>query len=397
MHTSKQARLLLASVCLLACRLASAQPPALAPALLPAGFLHTRGSQIVGPNGVPVRITSVGVAGLDIIGGRLELVGPFQGIAGHVAAMKAAGFNCARVDWIDRTLDDPAAMAQLDEFVAACGKTGLKVIFNNHNNEATSANWSNAAQQSNGLWFDTGPGTDGTDAGGDKGTISASRFKQDWVTFARHWAKNRTVIGFDLRNEPCAHTSTPAVWGGGGPTDIRAMYQEVGNAVLAVNPDALIICESVINYKINAYEGDLSVVRTLPVVLRDPFKLVYSVHEYPKEIGGYSGAESGPDYVARMNKTWGWLVTENVAPVWIGEMGSSMAVAPSKAWGETLLSYMNGQASGGPAFTGKQQPIGGDWWIWGNLSDQVPNGCLAKDGRLRPEQAPFIARMLPRR
>ena len=397
MQINKQLCSLAAALCLLAsCRLGAA-PPVLAPALLPAGFLHVRGSQIVGPDGVPVRIASVGTPGLNVVGGRLELVGPFHGIAGHVAAMKAAGFNCARVQWIDKTLDDTAGMAQLDEFVAACGKLGLKVIFDNHNNEATPANWSNAAQQSNGLWFDTGPGTDGTDGGGDKGTVSAARFKQDWVTFAHHWAKNRTVIGFDLRNEPCAHTATPALWGGGGPTDIRAMYQEVGNAVLAVNPDALIICESVINYKINAYEGDLSVVRTLPIVLRDPSKLVYSVHEYPKEIGGYPGAESGPDYVARMNKTWGWLVTENVAPVWIGEMGSSMAAAPSKAWGETLLSYMNGEAHGGPTFTGRQQPISGDWWVWGNLSDQVPNGCVADNGRLRPEQAPFIARMLPRR
>ena len=167
------------------------------------------------------------------------------------------------------------------------------------------------------------------------------------------------------------------------------MYQDVGNQVLAVDPGALIICESVINYRINAYEGDLSVVRSFPVVLRDPTKLVYSVHEYPKEIGGYSGAEFGPEYVARMNKTWGWLVSENVAPVWIGEMGSSMLVAPSKAWGETLLSYMNGEAPNGPKFTGNEQGISGDWWVWGNLSDQVPDGCLAKDGSLRPEQAPL--------
>jgi len=128
------------------CLMAACGPAAAAPAhsgavLLPAGFPHTRGSQIVGPDGVPVRIMSVGVAGLDIVSGRLELVGPFQGIAGHVAAMKAAGFSCARVDWMDKTLDDPAALAQLD------------------NNEATAKNWSNAAQQSNGLWFDTGLGT----------------------------------------------------------------------------------------------------------------------------------------------------------------------------------------------------------------------------------------------
>ena len=380
------------TLCLLALgRLASA-----APALLPAGFLSVRGSQIVSSRGVPVRITSVGVAGLDVIGGRLELVGPFKGIEGHVAAMKARGFNCLRVDWIDKTLDDPGAMAQLDQLVAACGKVGLKVIFNNHNNEATSAHWNNAAQQSNGLWFDTGPGTDGTDGAGDKGTVSSEQFTQDWVTFARHWAGNPTVIGFDIRNEPVAHTSTPALWGGGGPTDIHAMYERVGNAVLAVNPDALIICESVINYWKDAYEGDLSIVRTLPVVLHDPSKLVYSVHEYPKEIGGYPGPEFGPGYVDRMNKTWGWLVKENVAPVWIGEMGSSMLLPGSKAWAATLLGYMNGLAPGGPTFQGDQQGISGDWWIWGDLHDQVPDGCLAADGNLRPEQAVVIAQMRPR-
>jgi len=402
MWINKWARSLTGALCLLAlCCHAAAQNQTQSqgkpPALLPAGFLSVRGSQIVGPNGRPVRLASVGVAGLDIVGGRIELVGPFPGIEGHVAAMKARGFNCARVDWMDKTLDDPVAMAQLDQFVAACGKVGLKVIFNNHNNEATSANWSNAAQQSNGLWFDTGPGTDGTDGAGTKGTVSAAKFLQDWVTFARHWAGNPTVIGFDIRNEPCAHSSTPALWGGGGPTDIHAMYESVGNAILAVNPDALIICESVINYKIDAYEGDLSVVRSLPVKLRKPSKLVYSVHEYPKEIGGYSGPESGPGYIARMNKTWGWLVTENVAPVWIGEMGSSMTAEGSKAWGRTLLAYMNGQAPGGPVFKGSQQGISGDWWIWGNLTGQVPNGCLAADGGLRPEQAPFIAQMQPRR
>ena len=75
------------------------------------------------------------------------------------------------------------------------------------------------------------------------------------MTFAGHWAGNSTVIGFDLRNEPCAHTRTPALWGGQGPTDIHAMYEAVGNAILEVNPDALIICESIINYKLDAYEG----------------------------------------------------------------------------------------------------------------------------------------------
>jgi hypothetical protein len=175
------------------------------------------------------------------------------------------------------------------------------------------------------------------------------------------------------------------------------MYESVGNAILAVNPNALVICEAVINYQTGAYEGDLSAARRLPVRLSKPNKLVYSVHEYPKEIGGYPGPESGPGYVERMNRTWGWLVRENDAPVWIGEMGASMSSASSREWGRTLLDTMNGEAPGGPTFRPGQQPIGGDWWAWGDLKGQNPDGCVGGDGKMRPEQAPFIARMLFRR
>jgi aryl-phospho-beta-D-glucosidase BglC (GH1 family) len=362
-----------------------------APALLPSGFLSVKGAQMVSPDGDPVRIASVGVTGMNVVGGRLQLVGPFKGIEGHVTAMKSMGFNCVRVDWINKTLDDSGAMQQLDDFVAACKSAGMKVIFDNHNNEATPADWENAAQQKNGLWFDTGPGTDGT---GNRGTISAAKFQEDWVAFAKHWAGDSTVIGFDIRNEPCAHTSTPAVWGGGGPRDIHAMYEAVGNAILTVNPSALIICEAIINYKTGAYEGDLSCVRLFPVRLINRAKLVYSVHEYPKEIGEYPGPESGPGYIERMNKMWGWLVAENIAPVWIGEMGSSMTSAASREWCTTLLGYMNGTKPGGPVFTGTQQCVSGDWWAWGCLTGQNPNGCVGKDGKVRPEQAPFIDQML---
>ncbi|MGO8700033.1 MAG: glycoside hydrolase family 5 protein [Limisphaerales bacterium] len=364
-----------------------------APSLLPAGFLSVRGSQFVGPNGGPVRIASVGMSGLNIVGGRLNLERRFHGYEENAAVMKDMGFNCARVDWIDKTLEDDAAMSELDRFVAACAKTGLKVIFDNHNNEATRSNWDNAAQQKNGLWFDTGPGTDGTDGTSRKGTISAARFQDDWVKFARHWAGNPAVIGFDLRNEPCAHTSTPALWGGGGPTDIRAMCERVGNAILAVNPDALIICEAVIDYRHGAYEGDLSVARDLPVKLSNPAKLVYSVHEYPKEIGDYRGPEEGPGYIARMNKMWGWLIGENIAPVWIGEMGASMSSEASRKWGATLLAYMNGNAPGGLTLPADAPGVSGDWWEWGCATGQNPDGCVREDGKMRPEQQVFIEQM----
>src|SRR5579859_6773732 len=95
-----------------------------------------------------------------------------------------------------------------------------------------------------------------------------------------------------------------------------------------------------------------------------------------------------------MNATWGWLIKENAAPVWIGEMGASMKSAATRGWGTTLLDYMNGKAPGGPVFAGIQQGVSGDWWAWGCLEGQNPNGCVGKNGKVRPEQAPFIEQML---
>ena len=79
-------------------------------------------------------------------------------------------------------------------------------------------------------------------------------------------------------------------------------------------------------------------------------------------------------------------------------MGSSMTSEGSKAWGAdpAVLHERQGPRRARRS-TGGQQPVSGDWWVWGNLPGQNPDGCLADDGRLRPEQAPFIAQMLPRR
>ena len=321
-------------------------------ALLPSGYLSTRGSQIVGRSGAPVRIACVGGFGTVIVGGRLEYGGPYKGLDANLAAVRALGFNCIRADFNDKSLDDPVLMAQFDQLVAACGKYGLKIIFDHHNNEATAADWGNAAQQTNGLWFDVGAGTGGTDGAGDKGTVNSERFLQDWVRMAKHWAGNSTVIGFDLDNEPHLNyggAPNGENWGGRGEGDIWAMFTNVGNAVQAVDPGALIICEGPMDVTDKSskiwWMMDLAHVATRPVVLKVPGKVVYSVHEYPNLPN-----DSGPAYVARLNEDWGYLVRQNAAPVWIGEMGDSMdvadggkvSIAEQKAWGETLLDYMNG-------------------------------------------------------
>ncbi len=51
--------------------------------------------------------------------------------------------------------------------------------------------------------------------------------------------------------------------------------------------------------------------------------MVYSVHEYPGEISGQK-VSSGSGLINRMSEMWGWIYNENVGPIFVGEMGSSM-------------------------------------------------------------------------
>jgi endoglucanase len=348
--------------------------------LLPAGYLSTQGSQIVDAAGTPVRMASIGWnQGFDTI-------------PASVAAMKAAGFNTIRVSWVNATLSSD--LQRIDQIVAAAQANGLKVILDNHTNEPGSGPQDNyGAQQKNGLWYDVGGASDGTDGGGNQGHTTDAQFLKDWVTVAQHYAGNSTVAGFDLRNEPLEYGDS--TWGDGNlNTDIRLMYQRVGNAIQAVNPGPLIIAEGPQNYSANlagtgpAPWGDLSLAGSKPVTLNVSNKVVYSVHDYPQEISGWA-QDSGAAKVAAMNADWGYLVTQNIAPVWIGEMGSSMQGSTDAAWSQTLVDYMNGKyaAQGGPSVTGNQQGVSGDWWAWGNLPGQYPDGTLNADGSLKADQA----------
>jgi len=344
--------------------------------LLPSGYLSTSGNQVVDAAGNPVRIDSIGWYGTDGPAGS-ALQGLWSTSYGQILdSIKGGGFNTVRIPWSNADLNTPFAgtnqlggvdwtqnadlkglttLQVFQKIVSYAGQIGLKVIFDHHTDDGS------GGQQPNGLWIDKGPGTNGTDGAGVQGTVDAAKFQADWVQFAKTFAGNSTVIGFDLDNEPTAQSAT---WGGGGATDIQKMYTDVGNAIQAVSPSALMIDEGLITPDgQGGYPQTLAGVKGNPVTLNTPNKVLYSVHSYPAEIGGGTDA-SGPAAVKAMTDNWGYVVAQNIAPVWVGEMGSNMTSAGSQTWAKTLLGYMNGQdgAQGGPTFSGSQQPIGGSWW-----------------------------------
>ena len=388
--------------------------------LLPSGYLSTAGSQIIDASGSPVRIASVGWDGTLLANGAPDGLNATS-LAAAVANMKADGFNTIRLAWNNVMLTTGAkpatglinyklnpdlvgltSMQVLDKVIQAAGAAGMKVILDHHTDEgAIGTVWTNAGHQTNGLWFDSGPGSDGTDGSGNHGTVTAAKFQSDWTTLAGKYAGNSTVIGFDLDNEPGPNGKVN--WGQGGPTDVQAMATTVGNAIQKVNPGALIIVEGPMaggpgpGMPSGGPQGDLSGVATKPVMLGVANKVVYSVHEYPGDITGQ--VLTTGQYVGQMNAAWGYLVHQNIAPVWIGEMGLSMNGQVDANWASTLLGYMNGEFAsvGGPIVSGNQQPVGGDWWRWGNTSGLV-DGTVQSDWRTyRPEvqaitdQMTFIA------
>jgi endoglucanase len=397
---------------LLLCSLAlpvAAQTSAANPAdgLLPSGYLSTSGSQIIDDKGQPVRIAAVGWPGGDD-----KLFVPIGLNAVNykktISDIKTLGFNTIRLPWCDmwvgahasavpmRTpqfvaidarynpdLQGMTALQVTDRLIEEAGHIGLKVILDHHNNDCQSG------QQSNGLWYDS--------------NIPVEQFEQNWLDLARRYKDKHAVIGFDLDNEPLQTAS----WGGGGANDWHAEAQRLASKLQEINPGPLIIVEGIQTTRPQPHmpdagqEGNLEGVRELPVVLPVPNKVVYSVHEYPPSTYDYVTNRNPATLVAQMNRIWGYLVTERIAPVWIGEMGSSLMGkdAHELTWADTLLSYMNGKldAQGGPSFHGDEQGVSGSWWFWGHMDDWTPNGILADwNGTPRPAQYAIVKRMFMR-
>ncbi len=374
-------------------------------ALLPAGYLSTIGSQIVDAASRPVRIVAVGWPGGD--GDAYAPYGLFAvNYQRTMDDMKAAGFNTIRLPYCDGWVGENAATMPLnnatytsinyqlnpdlrgltalqvtDKIVAYAGRIGLRIIIDHHNNAC------GGGQQRNGLWYDA--------------TTSVARFEANWVAWARRYKGNPTVIGYDLDNEP----ANAATWGGGGRNDWRAEATRLGNLIQAVEPGVLIIVEGPQNWSsttdlpLRGPEGNLSEVRARPVVLSVPHKLVYSVHEYPPSIADIGVNREPEALVAHMNRVWGDVVAQNIAPVWVGEMGSSLRTQVDRAWAQVMVPYLNGKlgAEGGPTFSGDQQGIGIDWWWWGSEDNWDLNGYLAKwDGTPRPDQQAVVGQLLMR-
>jgi len=342
---------------------AAAQPAA---ATVGSGYWHTSGSQILDSAGNPVRIAGINWYGFETTD---ELVHGLWAQDYHtiVDDIKNLGYNTIRIPFsnqmvessfvpsnlsyygstgpINTDLKGLTSMQILQKIVTYAGQDGLKVILDDHRSEA-----GNTAE-ANGLWYTS--------------TYTNQNWVNDWTTMATAFANNPTVIGFDLRNEP--HTpagdtyAQGATWGTGDTsTDVRLAYEAAGNAILKVDPNALIFCEGISEYPDSAatggydstwWGGDLQGVAQYPVTLSSAGHVVYSAHDYGPDLfqqTWFNSSTTSASLDAVWNQYWGYIPQQGIAPLWVGEFGtdntaadvSSSAAGSQGQWFSSLVSYI---------------------------------------------------------
>jgi endoglucanase len=343
------------------------------------GYWHTSGSLILDDRSQPVKIQGINWYGFETVRkvpGGLAV----QDYRAILDTIHRSGFNAVRIPLSNDVVEHPIvpkaiafsnergeinqplrglnSMQILDRVVEYAGTIGLKVILDNHRSEA-----GDSAQQS-GLWYTA--------------EYPESSWIVDWQALARRYAGNTTVIGFDLRNEPHNAASGGACWSGCDPThDWHLAAQRAGNAVLSVNPRLLVFVEGTdaVNDDFYWWGGNLEGVRHAPVRLNVPNQLIYSAHDYgPSEYHQkwFDGATPA-SLEAIWNRHWAYISREGIAPVWIGEFGTTnrtedIVDAASGSEGQWFQSLV--------AFLGKNPEI--NWTSWA-LNGEDNCGLMSSD------------------
>ncbi|MGW5972904.1 cellulase family glycosylhydrolase [Streptomyces sp. NPDC055186] len=350
------------------------------------GYWHTDGRRILDAAGRSVRIAGVNWFGFET-DTRVAHGLWARDHKSMIDQMKSLGYNTIRLPYSDDVLK-PGAMPDsishdgintdlrgltslqvMDRIVAYAGQSGLKVVLDRHRPDA-------AGQSA--LWYTS--------------AVPESTWITNLKALAARYKGDPTVIGIDLHNEP----HDPACWGCGDTArDWRLAAERAGNAVLSVNPDLLVFVEGVQSYNgVNGWwGGNLMGVAEHPVRLDVPNRLVYSAHDYATSVGRQPWFED-PSFPANMpgiwDKYWGYIFKQNIAPVWLGEFGTTLQSGVDQRWLSALVTYLRSTSEHGA------DSFHWTFWSWnpnsgdtgGILKDDWTIVDTAKDGYLAGIKAP---------
>lgn len=318
---------------------------------------------------------------------------PFRQILDQI---KGWGFNCIRLPFSGTTVtatppgtainftQNPEfvgknALQIFDIIIEYCEEIGLYVVLDHHRRSAG----------------------DGADGAPTDGSYSNAQWKADWLTMATRYKDAVNVVGADVHNEP--HDLTWADW--------ATLVEEVGNHIHTVAPDWIIFVEGVGNEGSDHYwwGGYLKGVATRPVVLTKANRVAYSPHEYGQSVGTQTWLKKDGNVPvnwplnlpAIWDEYWGFIFYNNIAPIWIGEMGGHFGLdadtgalnkpyrVEETEWMTTLVRYLDwdknadGTVSSGEA-GGNKAGMSFAWWTYNPTS--ADTGGLVINDWTTPQQ-----------
>ncbi len=228
-----------------------------------------------------------------------------------------------------------------DVLLAKCKKYGVKCFIDIHSPE------SNNSGHNYGLWY--GKSFKGRD--GKNVEVTTDVWIETLAWCADHYKGDDTLIGFDLKNEPHSkYGGAPidAIWDDSdAPNNWKKAAQDCADAILAKNPNALILIEGVEGFEGHGawWGGNLRGVAKYPVLPESgTSQIVYSPHDYGPVVSDqpwfhkdFTEQTLLDDY---WYDTWAYLVDKDMYPLLIGEWGGRLDGGDNEKWLGLLRDYM---------------------------------------------------------
>lgn len=335
--------------------------------------LSTNGARIVDAKGTTVLLRGVNWFGIET-----ETHTPhglwLRDYKEMLAQIKSQGYNLIRLPYSVQALSSTnisgvdfsigsnqelygkTPLEVMDLVIAEAQRQGLMILLDSHRLRDYTATNTNIEE----LWYSS--------------QFSEAAWIKTWTDLAKRYKTRTNVIGADLKNEPHGQ----ARWGNKiQATDWRLAAERCGKAIQAVNSNWLIVVEGVGNVsERNQWYwdgGNLEGVKLNPIRLTVGKKVVYSPHEYGPGVYNASWF-SDPTFPNNMPTRWetgfNYIVTQQIAPVLIGEFGGRNVDSTSKEgiWQRRFVDFI---AQKGLSFT---------YWSW-NPNSADTGGILLDDWR----------------
>lgn len=267
-------------------------------------------------------------------------------------------------DFVDTATNQIKNSMQIfDIIMDYCKELGIKVMIDVHSPDA------NNSGHNYSLWY----GINTTTAG----LITTQKWIDTLAWLANKYKNNDTILAFDLKNEPhgtrgytAAEPNNFAKWDNStDENNWKYAAQTCAQAVLAANPNLLIVIEGIEQYPKtelgytyqtpdvwgatgnNApyygawWGGNLRGVKDYPVNLGNlNSQIVYSPHDYGPSV--YDQSWFNKDFTTQTllddywYDSWAYINDQGIAPLLIGEWGGHMDGGKNEKWMTLLRNYI---------------------------------------------------------